>query len=87
MIVYCSIGDTSLRDFYIMTWNTGQAGAADFLTFLGLGFGPDDNIKGQLIPKGLFFCTKNEQKYLLRIIVVYLNKKKESPRRVHVPVH
>ena len=25
--------------------NAGQAGAADFLTFLGLGFGPDDNIK------------------------------------------
>ena len=28
-----------------MTLNSGQAGAADFLTFLGLGFGPDDNIK------------------------------------------
>ena len=28
-----------------MTLNAGQAGAADFLTFLGLGFGPDDNIK------------------------------------------
>ena len=25
--------------------NAGQAGAAEFLTFLGLGFGPDDNIK------------------------------------------
>ena len=28
-----------------MTLNAGQAGAADFLTFLGLGFSPKDNIK------------------------------------------
>ena len=28
-----------------MTLNAGQAGAADFLTFLGLGFSPDDKIK------------------------------------------
>ena len=28
-----------------MLFDAGQAGAAEFLTFLGLGFGPDDNIK------------------------------------------
>ena len=27
-----------------MLFDAGQAGAAEFLTFLGLGFGPDDNI-------------------------------------------
>ena len=29
----------------LMLFDAGQAGAAEFLTFLGLGFGPDDNIK------------------------------------------
>ena len=33
--------DTSPRDLSIMTLNSGQAGAADFLTFIGLGFGTD----------------------------------------------